>query len=656
MKATSNTTTTATDAATAELQDFLARQERKDLLRFVTAGSVDDGKSTLIGRLLFESQGIFEDQLAAIRKASGRRGSAHADLDLSLVTDGLKAEREQGITIDVAYRYFTTPRRKFIIADTPGHEQYTRNMATGASMANLMVILIDAANGVTTQSRRHAFIGALLGIPHIVVVVNKMDLVDYDPDVFARIREEFADFAAKLEIRDLTFIPVSSLYGDNVVRHSQKMPWYGGTTLLNHLETVHIASDRNLIDLRLPVQYVTRLDDKTRGLLGTIASGVIRPGDEVTILPGGHTGRVQRVLGPGGEELAQGYPPQAVTVVLEQDVDVSRGNLLVRSNNVPPVESRFDAMVVWMSEGLLETGRPYYIKHATQIVPGEVSAVRYRIDVNTLHRQAVPTLGLNEIGRCAIHLHRPIALDPYTRNRQTGSFILIDRVTHNTVGAGILLDRKPSEAAPSPERWTSQPKSEHVHRHTSRITPEQRTERLGHNPGTLWLTGLCGSGKSTLAYALEERLFQAGHACAVLDGENLRLGLNKDLDFSGEGRSENIRRAAQVAQTLNEAGLIAICAFIAPHRLDREHARDIVGPDRFFEVHTDAPIDLCRQRDPHGLYELAESGEVQFFPGVTAPYERPEAPALHLDTEGATVEQCVDRLVELLRQKGILPA
>jgi bifunctional enzyme CysN/CysC len=444
---------------TQELQ-LLAQDERKDLLRFVTAGSVDDGKSTLIGRLLFESKGIYEDQLDAVRKASGRRrgsGLKHGELDLSLVTDGLKAEREQGITIDVAYRYFSTPRRKFIIADTPGHEQYTRNMATGASTASAAVILVDASRGLTTQSRRHAFIASLLGISHLVITINKMDLVGYSQEVFDRIREEFESFAARLEADDLVFIPISALAGDNVVHRSKHMAWYQGSTLLNHLETVHVASDRNLIDLRFPVQYVGRPEGGFRSYLGTLASGVIRPGDEVLVLPSRTRARVRTVSGPDGE-LPEAFAPMAIGVTLTEQVDVSRGNMLVHVHNVPRIGHTFEAMLVWMGAEPMQTGRDfnYLLKHTTNTVAATVSELRYRVDVNTVHRCQADALNMNEIGRALLTLAHPIAYDPYRKNRSTGPFVLIDRVSNETVAAGMILDREP-ESESAPETWHGHP-------------------------------------------------------------------------------------------------------------------------------------------------------------------------------------------------------
>jgi bifunctional enzyme CysN/CysC len=630
----------------------LQEDESKDLLRFVTAGSVDDGKSTLIGRLLYESKGIYEDQLSSVVEASARVGSTGGDLDLALVTDGLRAEREQGITIDVAYRYFSTPRRKFIIADTPGHEQYTRNMATGASTASLVIILIDAKSGVVTQSKRHAFIAALLGIPHVVVAINKMDLVDYSREVYESICREFTEFAAKLEVHDLTFIPVSALEGDNVVERSDAMGWYKGSALLNHLETVHIASDRNLIDLRLPVQYVLRPDRTFRGYLGTVASGTIKPGDDVMVLPAGMRSRIKTVFGPDGD-LDEAFPPLAIGVTLEDDIDVSRGDTIVHVNNVPRVDRELDSMIVWMSEEPMQPGKQYLIKHSTQMVPGQISNLRFRVDVNTLHRSQADSLALNEIGRCVVSLTRPITYDPYTRNRETGSFIVIDRLTNSTVGAGMILDRDPNKLTVSPEKQIRTSKSGHVHSHASGIPQESRTERMGHRPATIWLTGLPRSGKSTIAYELERKLFAAGCNCSVLDGENARLGFSKDLGFSADDRNENLRRSAEVARLLNDAGMICICAFVSPYQTSRDQTREILGPDRYMEVYLSAPVDACRQRDAE-LYELADSGEISEFSGVTAPYETPRTADLTIPTHEIDLEESTERIIALLRAKGII--
>jgi len=621
------------------VSDLVYQAERADLLRFTTAGSVDDGKSTLIGRLLHDSKSIYEDTLAAVENAS--RKSGQTSIDFALVTDGLKAEREQRITIDVAYRHFATPRRRFIIADTPGHEQYTRNMVTGASTANLAVILIDARNGILTQSKRHGFIAALLGIPHLVVAVNKMDLVDYSQDAYQSIRDEYNEFTAKLRTHDITFIPISALRGDNVVHHSANMPWYEGPPLLAHLETVHTASDNNLIDLRFPVQYVLRPSGDFRGYCGMVASGVIRVGDEITVLPSGRASRVSRILGPSGE-LDHAFPPQSVTLCLEDELDISRGDMIVHPANLPWVANGLEAILVWIDHTPLRLNAPYLIKHTTGLVRGQCEELKFRIDPNTLHRQPADTLQLNEIGRARLQLYRPLLCDEYERNRQTGSFILIDPVTNFTAGAGMIIDRSHTYEAPRAN----------IVRHAGKVTVEQRAQVLEQRPVTLWLTGLSGSGKSTLAYALEGRLIAAGHACVVLDGDNVRHGLNRDLGFSPEDRAENIRRVAEVAKLFNEAGLIVITSFISPYREDRAQARRIIGDDRFIETLVDASLEECERRDPKGLYQKARAGQIPDFTGISAPYEAPATPDLRLETTETSVEQLVEKVWDYFSDRG----
>jgi bifunctional enzyme CysN/CysC len=633
--------------------ELLEENEKKDLLRFVTAGSVDDGKSTLIGRLLFESKGIYEDQLESVAGASKRVGTTGDEVDLALVTDGLQAEREQGITIDVAYRYFSTPKRKFIIADSPGHEQYTRNMATGASTASLAIILIDAANGVLTQSKRHSFITSLLGIPHILIAVNKMDLVDYSEDVFKQIRKDFTEFSAKLKLGDVTFVPISALKGDNVVERSDNMPWYQGSTLLNHLENVHIASDRNLIDMRLPVQYVCRPNSEFRGYQGTVASGTIRPGDKVIALPSGRSSKVTQVLGADGA-IQAGFPPLPVTVTLADEIDVSRGDMLVAEHNIPRVDRTFEAMLVWMNDEALVPGKQYMIKHTTKLTPGVISNLLYQVDVNTLRRSKATELKLNEIGRCEIELARPIAYDPYEQNRTTGSFIVIDRLNHNTVGAGMIIEREPKEMKTQPSRRVTGVESTDITAHASEVDASQREAKMGHKPATVWMTGLTGSGKTSIGYALEKRLYDIGCAATVLDGENFRMGMSKDLGFTADERAENMRRAAESARLFNDAGLIAVCSFLSPYEEDRQRAREIIGPDRFIEVYLSAPVEVCKERAAEDIYDRAEAGEIKRFSGVTAPYQEPEHPELTLPTHELDVDECVGRIVALLQARGLV--
>ncbi|WP_280231145.1 adenylyl-sulfate kinase [Nocardia cyriacigeorgica] len=585
------------------------------LLRLATAGSVDDGKSTLIGRLLFDSKTLFTDQLDAVERTSRDRGEDYPNL--ALLTDGLRAEREQGITIDVAHRYFATPRRKFIIADTPGHIQYTRNMVTGASTADLALVLVDARKGVVEQTRRHAFLAALLGIPHLVLCVNKMDLVDWSQQRFTEIREEFAGFASKLDVTDLTFVPVSALHGDNIVHRGTSMPWYEGTPLLHHLEEVHIASDRNLIDARLPVQYVIRSHTpEFRGYAGTIAGGVFKPGDEVTVLPSGLNSTVRSIFGPGGVPIEEAFPPQAVTVQLADELDVSRGDLICRPANRPHVGRDLDAMVCWFAEDAeLTPGASYTLRHTTRSTPVEVRSLDYRLDVNTLHRDENATvLSLNEIGRVQLHTRQPLLFDPYRRNRTTGSFLLVDDSTGNTVAGGMIT----GPSLPSSRVvWHS--------------TAVERTERATRGM-TVWLTGLSGSGKSTVAVELERRLVASGRPAFLLDGDNLRHGLNSDLGFSAEDRVENVRRVGEVARLFAEAGVIAIVSLISPYRADRDRARAVheAAGIPFLEVFVDTPLEICESRDPKGMYAKARAGEISDFTGVDAPYEHPLTPGLVL--------------------------
>ena len=633
------------------IDEYLAQHERKELLRFITCGSVDDGKSTLIGRLFYESKMIYEDQLAAIKKDTSRYGTTGEEVDLALFTDGLEDERQQGITIDVAYRYFSTDKRKFIIADTPGHEQYTRNMATGASTADLAIILVDARHGVLPQTKRHSFLVSLLGIRHIVVAINKMDIVGYDQAVFDRIRGDYADFASRLELPDVHFMPISALKGDNVVAPSPNMPWYTGTPLMPLLETVYIGSDRNMEDFRFPVQLVLRPNLDFRGFAGTVASGIIRRGDEVMSLPSRKKSRVKSIVTFDGD-LEEAFAPQSVTLTLEDEIDSSRGDMLVRPGNVPKVDHRFDATIVWMAEVPLVPGKQYLFKQTTKVVPGAVSTLRYRVDVNTLHRQPAPALGLNEIGRCSITLTAPVAFDAYRRNRATGGFIMIDRLTNATVAAGMILDREPEDGRK--DHWDDEAAAEHLHATASAVTPAERSARFGQQPVTVLLTGLTGSGKTTLARAVERRLFDLGRAVAVLDGQEMRLGISRDLGFSADERSENLRRSVEVARLFNEAGIIVLAAFLAPDEAVREKARERVGSDRFLVVHLAAPLDVCRARDTDGHYALADAGQIANFPGVSAAYEPPLAPDLVLPTHEWPVARCVEAIVTLLEGRGAI--
>ena len=634
------------------VQEILEKSEKADLLRFTTAGSVDDGKSTLIGRLLYEAGGLYEDQLASVRKDSER--FKREEMDLSFVMDGLKAEREQAITIDVAYRYFSTPRRHFIIADTPGHEQYTRNMTTGASTADLAVILIDAKRGLTIQSKRHAFIASLLGIQHVVVAVNKMDLVDYEEKVFRKIEQEFGNFIGRLRVPDLVYIPVSALNGDNIVKKSNRMFWYEGLSLLSHLENVHIQSDRNLIDLRLPIQYVIRPDGSFRGYAGQIASGVIKKGDEVTVLPSQKKSRVRALVTRDGE-VPYAFAPQSITVTLTDEVDITRGDMLVHSRNLPQIHREIEAILVWMDQEPMRIGAVYWIKHTTQLLKGTITGLHFRIDPEGLNRQKANTLKLNEIGRVTFQTFKPVFCDEYTRNRRTGSFIVIDPMTNATAAAGMIIERGhlPSMVKPDEKEVV---KSPFLHRQEGTVSTKDREKLLRQQAATVWLTGLSGSGKSTIAYELEKKLIAEGKLCYVLDGDNLRQGLNKDLGFSPQDRSENIRRVAEVAHLFNDAGLFAVAAFISPYREDRECARKIIGEDKFIEVFTDASVEVCKKRDPKRLYEKAEAGLIPEFTGVNAPYEKPLSPEIHLNTEKTGAADAAEEIYQHLLRKGFLKA
>ncbi len=634
-----------------DIDAYLEQHEHKELLRFITCGSVDDGKSTLIGRLLYDSKMIYEDQLASLQQDSKVHGTTGGGFDPALLTDGLKAEREQGITIDVAYRYFSTAKRKFIIADTPGHEQYTRNMATGASTADLAIILVDARHGVMTQTRRHSFIASLLGIKHVLVAINKMDLVDYSEDVFETIRGDYQDFAARLDIPDLQFIPLSALLGDNVVDVSERMPWYQGQTLMKFLETVYIGSDRNLEDFRLPVQYVNRPHLDFRGYCGTIGSGIIRVGEEVLALPSRKGSRVKAIVTQDAE-LDEAFAPQAVTLTLEDDIDISRGDVIVRPGNLPRVHDRFDAMVVWMAEAPMVPGHSYWFKHASKTVVGNFSTLRYLINVNTLHRENAPVLKLNEIGRCAVTLNEPIPYDGYRRNPTTGAFIVIDRITNVTVAAGMIQDR--ASADEGHDHWDDEPRADLRERRASNVSEAERSARFGQQPATLLLTGLTGAGKTTLAYALERRLFDQGRVCGVLDSHNLRLGISRDLGFTSQDRSENLRRSVELARVMNHAGQISIIALVAPDATVRQRAVELIGAERCLVVHVSAPLAVCRERDANGQYARADSGEISHFPGISAPYDEPEAPDLVLATDRLSVDECVDQLIALLEQRGII--
>jgi bifunctional enzyme CysN/CysC len=616
------------------------------LLRIATAGSVDDGKSTLIGRLLHDTKSIFEDQLESIERTSEKRGDEQTDL--ALLTDGLRAEREQGITIDVAHRYFATPRRKFVIADTPGHIQYTRNMVTGASTANLALLLVDARKGVLEQTRRHALLSSLLRVPHLVLCVNKMDLVDYDEAVYDEIREEFTAFAAKLEITDLGFVPISALAGDNVVERSTNMPWFGGQPLLGQLEDVHIASDRNLLDNRLAVQTVIRPMSAEhpdyRGYAGSVVGGIFKQGDEVMVLPSRKVSTISRIDTPNGT-VAQAFPPMAVTMLLDDELDISRGDMLCRPSNQPTANSRFEATLCWFDEtSSLRTGVPYQLKHTTRWITAEIEVLRYRLDVDTLHRDLeVETLEVNDIGRVALHTTSPLFFDEYRMNRSTGSFILVDPATNLTVAAGMITG-----AGGEPTTVTDELAiQENVTFHPSHLTRAERWGALGTSGATIWMTGLSGSGKSTIATAVEHTLVSSGRPAYMLDGDNLRHGLNAGLGFSEADRAENVRRVGEVAKILAEAGVVAIASLVSPFKDARDQVRaahEAAGIP-FYEVHIDTSLEECEQRDPKGLYAKARAGEITDLTGVGSPYEAPENPELRTDAE---LEDAVRQILSLL--------
>jgi len=640
---------TGTEREGHDIKTFLDQDERKDLLRILTAGSVDDGKSTLIGRLMFDSKMIYEDQLAALERDSKRVGHAGEEIDYALLLDGLKAEREQGITIDVAYRYFSTNRRKFIIADCPGHEQYTRNMVTGASTANLAVILIDATKGVITQTRRHTYLVSLLGIRHVVLAVNKMDLVDYSQSVFESICSDYKDFVTQLNIPDVEFIPLSALKGENVVEGTGKMPWYRGKSMLGFLENVHVGSDRNFEDLRFPVQYVNRPDRDFRGFAARVASGIVRKGDEVMVLPSRKRSVVKQIVTYDGE-LEQAFPPQSVTLTLTDEIDISRGEMIVHPDNLPHMGRHFEAMLVWMDEKPMDSSIQFYLKHNTNTTRARIDSIRYKVDVNTLKKFEISHFELNEIGRAVFTTAKPIFFDPYAKNKSTGSFVLIDPVTHNTCAVGMIIDKL--EAAElngkiPPDEWR-----ERIDKGECLIATEERQKRYSQKGATLWITGLHGSGKNELAYHLEKQLFDMGATVVLLDGSTLRSGLSRELDFTPADRTEHLRRVAHIARILNDQGIIAICSFISPRESIRRQVAEIVGIERFHLVYMDAGIDECKRRKPD-LYLQAEEGKLEHLAGVDTHYDVPDNPALRLKP-GQNAEN-ITKIADYLNSQKIFP-
>ncbi len=617
----------------AEVDSYLAQQNALDLLRFISCGSVDDGKSTLIGRMLYEAQLVFEDQVATLLKDSKKLGTQGGDIDFALLVDGLAAEREQGITIDVAYRFFGTDHRKFIVADTPGHEQYTRNMVTGASTADVAVILVDASQGVLTQTRRHSFLASLLGISHVVLAVNKMDLVNYDPAVFAQIESDYLAFAEALNFASITSIPLSALQGDNVIERSRRTDWYSGPTLLGYLETVEVAASNLDADFRLPVQWVNRPNADFRGFAGTVAAGSIAPGEAVQVLPSGQEAIVEDIV-LFDQSLPRALPKQSVTLTLDRQIDVSRGDVIVAKGAPCEVSDQFDTSLVWMDQDAGYVGRGYSLMLGGRIISATLTEIKYKVNVNTFEQLPSRSLALNDIGRVTLSLDEPIPFTAYADCRDLGSFILIDRYSKATVGAGMInfgLRR-----------------AQNLYPTQTTIDTVSRAKLMGHEGKVIWLTGLSGSGKSTVANALESRLHAMGIHSYLLDGDNIRGGLNKDLGFTDADRVENIRRTAEVAKLMADAGLVVITAFISPFRSERDMARSLFKPDEFAEVFLDVSLDVAESRDPKGLYKKARRGDLPHFTGIDSPYEAPESADLRLDTSELSVEECVDRLLELL--------
>ncbi len=624
----------------SDIEQYLNQHQNKELLRFITCGSVDDGKSTLIGRLLYESKVLFEDQLESIEADSKKFGTQGGNPDFALLVDGLAAEREQGITIDVAYRYFNTDRRKFIVADTPGHEQYTRNMITGASTADVAILLIDARKGLLTQTRRHSYLTSLIGINNIVLAVNKMDLVQYSEDTFNEIVESFEEFAAQINIKNSTAIPMSALVGDNIIEPSVEMPWYHGTTLLSYLETVKIDSElAQSLPFRLPVQWVNRPNLDFRGFAGTIASGVVKKGDSVRIQPSGKTSSIDRIVASDGD-LEQAAAGQAITVTLSDQIDISRGDVISTTETPASTANQFESTVVWMDEEALLPGRPYIMKCGTSTSTATITDIKHEINVNTMEQTAAKKLELNNIGVCNLNLDRQIAFDPYEENQTTGSFILIDKISNNTVGAGTLN--------------FALRRSQNIHMQAVDVDKKLRSDLKAQQSCVLWFTGLSGSGKSTIANIVERKLSAQGRHTYLLDGDNVRHGLNKDLGFTDADRVENIRRIGEVARLMVDSGLIVLTAFISPFRTERQMARSLLEDGEFLEVFVETPLSVAEERDPKGLYKKARRGELKNFTGIDSPYESPESPEILVDTSSLSAEQCAERVISILRQRGVI--
>ncbi len=629
------------DLIAEDITAYLKAQEEKSMLRFITCGSVDDGKSTLIGRLLYDSKLIFEDQLNALEADSKKMGTQGQEIDFALLVDGLAAEREQGITIDVAYRFFSTDKRKFIVADTPGHEQYTRNMATGASTADVAILLIDARRGVLTQTRRHSFICSLLGIKRIVLAVNKMDLVDYSQDVLNDIDADYRAFSKDLGFGDIVTIPLSALKGDNIIEASENTPWYEGPTLMNYLETIQVGDARQAADFRLPVQWVNRPNLDFRGFSGTIASGTIKVGDPIKVLPSAQESTVKSIVTYDGD-LDEAVAGEAITLTLKDEIDISRGDVIAGKDHPPEVADQFEAKIIWMHDDAMLPGRPYLFKTANKTIPGLVTDLKHKVNVNTMERQPAKTLELNEIGVCNIGLDSRIAFDAYGANRETGAFIIIDRITNTTVGVGMI------EFALR--------RASNIHWQALDVDKVARADMKHQRPAVLWFTGLSGSGKSTIANIVEKRLFARGRHTYILDGDNVRHGLNQDLGFTDADRVENIRRVGEVAKLMVDSGLMVMTSFISPFRAERRMVHDLMEDGEFVEVYVDTPFDVCAERDPKGLYKKALAGEIKNFTGYDSPYEPPERADIHVSTDELTADQCADVIINYLEENGYLNA
>lgn len=632
--------TELSDLIATDIEQYLKEHENKSLLRFITCGSVDDGKSTLIGRLLFESKVLFEDQLSAIEADSKRHGTQGDELDLALLVDGLAAEREQGITIDVAYRFFATDKRKFIVADTPGHEQYTRNMVTGASTADAAVLMVDARKGILTQTRRHSYLMSLIGIRNLVVAINKMDLVDYSESVYQQIVTDYQAFAEQIGLHDITYIPLSAFKGDNITTHSERMPWYKGVPLMQYLEEVELDDQRlQQAPFRLPVQWVNRPNLDFRGFSGTIAGGLVQVGDAIRVQPSGRTSHVERIV-LGSEDLKQAQVGQSITLTLADEIDISRGDMISSFDSPAETADQFQANLIWMHEEAMLPGRRYLMKIGTNTVSAQISEIKHQIDVNTLELLPAKTLELNALGVCNLALDRAIAFDAYADNQDTGGFILIDRLSNATVGAGMLN--------------FALRRSQNIHIQHLDINKEVRAEAKNQKPCVLWFTGLSGAGKSTIANWVEKKLHARGQHTYLLDGDNIRHGINRDLGFTDEDRVENIRRVAEVSRLMVDAGLIVLSAFISPFRAERQMARSLVAEDEFLEVFVDTPLSVAEERDVKGLYKKARAGELKNFTGIDSSYEKPEAPEIHINTTEQTAEAAAEQIIQVLVLRGII--